>query len=110
MLLPLEGADGEREPTYDLQELQRLIGQGEISSSVTKIAEAGAAELNCGSGEIVEAVLELTNQHFFKSMESERMRGLWQDVYHLEFRGTWVYIKLQLGIKGRAIVVQFKKR
>jgi hypothetical protein len=101
---------GRGEPAYDLQELQRLVGQGEISSSITKAAELGAAELGCGLGDIVEAVLELTTQHFYKAMESERMPGLWQDVYHLRFRGTWLYIKLQLSLEGRAFVVQFKKR
>jgi hypothetical protein len=97
-------------PTYDLRELQRLIGQGEISSSITKVSELGAAELNCSRGDIVEAVLELTSRHFYKSMESERVPGLWQDVYCMAFRGTWLYIKLQLGLDGRAVVVQFKKR
>jgi motility quorum-sensing regulator / GCU-specific mRNA interferase toxin len=97
-------------PTYDLQELQRLIGQGPLSSSITKVAEEGARDFGWDLDDIVEAVLELTSQHFHKSMESERMPGLWQDVYHLEFRGIWLYIKLQLGVKGRAFVVQFKKR
>lgn len=101
---------GRGRPTYALEELQRLIGQGPISSSITKVAEEGAAGLNWSREDIVEAVLQLTTQHFFKSMESERMPGLWQDVYHLEFRGRWLYIKLQLGVNGRAFVVQFKER
>jgi hypothetical protein len=98
------------QPTYDLHELQRLIGQGPISSAITKVAEQGARDFGWGREDIVEAVLELTTQHFYKSMESERMPGLWQDVYHLEFRSRWVYIKLQLGFDGRAGVVQFKER
>jgi motility quorum-sensing regulator/GCU-specific mRNA interferase toxin len=101
---------GRGEPTYDLQELQRLIGQGEISSSITKVAEEGAAEFRWSRDDIVEAVLELEIQHFYKSMESEKIPGLWQDVYHLEFRGVGLYIKLQMGTSGRAFVVQFKKR
>lgn len=90
--------------------MQQLIGQGSISSSITKVAEEGAAEFNWNRDDIVEAVLALTSQHFYKSMESERMPGLWQDVYHLEFRGIWLYIKLQIGTRGRAFVVQFKQR
>jgi motility quorum-sensing regulator/GCU-specific mRNA interferase toxin len=97
-------------PTYDLQEIQRLLGQGPISSSITKVAEEGAAELNWTRDDLVEAVLHLTVQDFYKSMESERMPGLWQDVYHVKFRGVWLYIKLQIGVGGRAVVVQFKQR
>lgn len=101
---------GRGQPTYDLQELQRLIGQGPISSSVTKVAQEGAAEFRWDRADIVEAVLELAGQHFYKSMESERMPGFWQDVYHLEFRGVPLYIKLQMAADGRAFVVQFKRR
>lgn len=101
---------GRGEPTYDLQELQRLIGQGPVSSTITRVAEQGVVKFGWKSGDIVEAVLELTSEHFYKSMESERIPGLWQDVYHLKFRGSWLYIKLQLGVDGRAIVVQFKER
>lgn len=101
---------GRGQPTYDLHELQRLIGQGPISSSITKAAEQGARDLGWDKDDIVDAVLELTTQHFYKSMESERMPGLWQDVYHLEFRSKRLYIKLQLGFDGRAGVVQFKER
>lgn len=101
---------GRGQPTYDLQHLQQLIGQGPISSSITKMAQDGAADFCWGRTDIVEAVLELAGEHFYKSMESERMPGLWQDVYHLEFRGVPLYIKLQLAPDGRAFVVQFKGR
>jgi motility quorum-sensing regulator/GCU-specific mRNA interferase toxin len=74
------------------------------------VADEGASKLGWSRSDIVEAVLELTRQDFYKSMESERLPGLWQDVYHLEFRGVWLYIKLQLATTGRAFVVQFKRR
>lgn len=98
------------DPTYDLRELQRLIGQGRISSSVTEAAQEGAALLGLGEDDIVEAVLALTPDHFYKSMEAERFPGLWQDVYHLEFRGVSLYIKLQCSPRGLAVVVQCKRR
>ena len=86
------------------------MATGPISSSITKAAEDGATEFGWTRNDIVEAVLELTSQHFYKSMESERLPGLWQDVYHLKFRGIWLYIKLQMGTHGRAFVVQFKQK
>ena len=101
---------GKGDPRYDLQELQRLLGQGLVSSWIMGTAKQGAALLGFGEEHIVEAVLELTPQHFYKSMESERCPGLWQDVYHHEHQGVRLYIKLQMGLDGRAVVVQYKAR
>ncbi|HEX6369138.1 MAG TPA: type II toxin-antitoxin system MqsR family toxin [Longimicrobium sp.] len=98
------------EPTYDLHRLQQLLGQGLVSSWIMGTAKQGAEQLGLGDEEIVDAVLELTPQHLYKSMESERCPGLWQDVYHHEYRGLRLYIKLQMGVDGRAVVVQFKAR
>ena len=101
---------GRGQPTYDLQELQRLIGQGPVSSWFTGTAKDGADLLGLGDEDIVDVVLSLTRACFYKSMESERLPGLWQDVYHAEYRGLRLYIKLQIGGDGRAAVVQFKAR
>lgn len=97
-------------PTYDLQQLQQLVGQGELSRSITRAARQGAIEVNLIEPDIIRAVLELGQGDFYKSMEAEKCPGLWQDVYHLRYGGIEFYIKLQLGPNGRAIVVQFKKR
>jgi hypothetical protein len=101
---------GRGKPTYDLHEIQRLIGQGPISSWITPVAREGAARLRLDQSALVDVVLALTEQHFYKSMEAEKVPGLWQDVYHLEHRGIWLYIKLQLSRDGQAVVVQFKRK
>jgi hypothetical protein len=101
---------GRGEPTYDLELLQQLIGQGPVSSAITGAAKAGAGFFAFGNEEIVEAVLQLLPANFYKSMESESCRGLWQDVYHLVYRSVLLYIKLQMGADGRAVVVQFKQK
>jgi motility quorum-sensing regulator/GCU-specific mRNA interferase toxin len=110
MVLPLEGWMGRGKPTYDLHEIQRLIGQGPISSSITRTAKRGAALLDLGDDDIVDAVLALAPMHFYKSMESEQRPGLWQDVYHTVYQGLRLYIKLQIGADGRGVVVQYKAR
>lgn len=97
-------------PAYDLERLQQLVGQGLVSSWIMGTAKTGADLLGFGEDEIVDAVLQLTAHHFYKSMEFERCPGLWQDVYHLDYRGVRLYIKLQMGVDGRAVVVQFKAR
>lgn len=97
-------------PTYDLHQLQQLIGQGELSSRISAAAVTGATLLNLQESDIIAAILELGPGHFYKSMESEQCPGLWQDVYHLRYRGADLYIKLQLNLVGVAVVIQFKER
>jgi motility quorum-sensing regulator/GCU-specific mRNA interferase toxin len=97
-------------PTYDLQHLQQLVGQGPLTCAITAAARAGGIRLGLDVPETVAAVLELRESDFYKTMEAEQCPGLWQDVYHLRFRGVVLYIKLQLSPDGRAVVVQFKQR
>jgi motility quorum-sensing regulator/GCU-specific mRNA interferase toxin len=100
----------EHTPTYDLQHVQWLVGQGEVSSFITTVARNGARECGLSISELVEAVLELSPANFYKSMEADKRPGMWQDVYHLSFRGVELYIKLQISPAGDAVVVQFKAR
>ena len=97
-------------PTYDLRRVQQLVGQGPLSRSITTAAVDGADRCGFVLRDIVQAVLALSPEHFYKSMESEKMPGFWQDVYHLEYRDVVLYIKLQIGPDGRAVVVQFKEK
>lgn len=97
-------------PTYDLQYLQQLVGQGELSRIITGAAREGASDCGLDVPGIVAAVLELGPTHFYKTMEAGKCPGLWQDVYHLVFRGLELYIKLQLSPDHRATVVQLKRK
>jgi motility quorum-sensing regulator/GCU-specific mRNA interferase toxin len=108
-MLP-SGSDRSRTPTYDLEEVQRLVGQGPISRRITATAFAGADELGMEPDDIVEAILALSVGHFYKSMPSLHLPGTWQDVYHLSYRECDLYIKLQINTAGQAVVVQFKER
>lgn len=99
-----------KEPSYELRLLQRLIGQGPVSSVITRAAVDGATEIDIELDDLVSAVLTLAPEDFYKSMESERFPGLWQDVYHLAYRGRWIYVKLQILPSGIGVVVQFKRK
>jgi len=113
-MLPSGGDQSRRTPTYDLEEVQRLVGQGPISRFISNTAREGAAGLDLSETVIVEAILLLSPSNFYKTMESERTPGLWQDVYHLTYRDGDVYfnlyIKVQIDHHGRAAVISFKKR
>jgi motility quorum-sensing regulator/GCU-specific mRNA interferase toxin len=95
---------------YDLELVQQLVGQGELSRAITTAARDGARESGLGDDELVEAVLELSATDFYKSMAAEKRPGMWQDVYHLSFQGVELYIKLQISPDGKAVIVQFKER
>jgi motility quorum-sensing regulator/GCU-specific mRNA interferase toxin len=87
------------------------VGQGPLSRLITSAARLGARD--CGfsaTADIVDVVLALSPANFYKTMEAERYPGLWQDVYHTSFHGVNLYIKLQIGRDGIAVVVQFKGR
>lgn len=109
MMLPFD-PKSRTTPTYDLERVQQLVGQGTISRMFTAAAADGALGLGLGEPDIVSAIQELTPACFYKSMEAEKRPGLWQDVYHLQFRGVELYIKLQIDPAGFATVVQFKRR
>ncbi len=107
-MLPSDQSRGT--PTYDLERIQQLVGQGAISRRVTTAALEGAHQLGLDRSEIIAAVLELTPTCFHKSMEADKCPGLWQDVYHLRYRSMELYIKLQIDPVGIAVVIQFKAR
>ena len=107
----LPSHSGGRRPTYDLELVQQLIGQGPLSCLITVAAREGARD--CGFSEpddIDEVILALSPANFYKTMEAEKCPGRWQDVYHSEFYGVELYIKLQINSAGTAVVVQFKRR
>jgi motility quorum-sensing regulator/GCU-specific mRNA interferase toxin len=100
----------EETPTYDLEQVQWLVGQGELTSYISEAAIRGGEALQIGVDGIVEVVLSLEPGDFYKSMEAERRLGRWQDVYHRWLGDVEVYIKLQIDDSGRAVVIQFKRK
>jgi hypothetical protein len=42
-------------------------------------------------------------------MPADKAPGLFQDVYKINFGGVPVYLKIQIGATGRAVVISFKE-
>ena len=95
---------------YDLEEVQRLVGQGAISCKVTRAALRGAADVDLVYEDVVECVLLLEPSDFYKTMPSTQVPGSWQDVYRSTYQGLQLYIKLQINAAGLGVVIQFKER
>lgn len=99
-----------RKPTYDLKTIQKLL-QDESKRIITKASNKNAALLGYMTVEEICLVVDgLTQGHFYKSMTSEQIAGLWQDVYRTSDGTNGIYIKLQMSVDGKkAVLIQFKK-
>lgn len=99
---------GEPTPTYDLAEVQRKMRAGEYR--VTTSARDAAALLGFQESDIERCIASLRRMDFYKSMEAERAPGLWQDVYRPTFEGVALYVKVQIAVRGNAVVISFKEK
>lgn len=79
---------------------------------ITKKAQHGAAELGYMDDDaIIDVIEDIQEEDFFKSMPSEQIQSLWQDVYRVTHDGNELYIKLQLSVNNKKVVViQFKQK
>ena len=93
-------------PSYDLALFQKLFR--EDSRFMTGSAKRGSWDVGHCSTDVEECVCDvLREQHFYKTMPSQKMPGLWQDVYKVVFKDTALYVKIQIS-RGRAVLVSYK--
>ena len=93
-------------PTYPLEQIQAAVRQGRYL--ITRRAADDAAALQFDEDDIKQCVLALRDVDFCKTMASRQVEGLWQDVYRCRYCGRPIYVKVQIGGDGRAIVIAFK--
>ena len=91
-------------PTYNLESFKH--SKFEIKQS----ALLGAASLGFGRAEIHDAISAMMPQHFYKSMTSYNNRRIWQDVYHVPYRGLLLYIKFTQGTVTDFSLLSFKEK
>lgn len=94
-------------PFYELSRIQHLARLGDYL--VTRQAQRDSAALGIPLAGILACLAALTEGDFYKTMESERIPGLWQDAYRPTYSGLRLYVKLQIGPTGNAVVVSFKE-
>lgn len=97
---------------YSLDEIKVLICN-EATRVITQTALNHAVGLQLGNNEskvIVECIKSLSPKDFFKSQPSDRDHSLWHDIYRPTFRGRRLYVKVQIGHDGKAVVIQFKRK
>ncbi len=102
-----------RLPRYSLDRVQRLVAADRSTATrVTDGARRGAIELGLDESDIVECVAGLVPGHFYKTMESQRNAGTWQDVYRPSLSGIPLYVKVQIvgtDPTDLTVVISFKR-
>jgi motility quorum-sensing regulator/GCU-specific mRNA interferase toxin len=95
-----------RTPPCPLIEVKRLASEGKIE--LTRAALFGGTALGLNRDGIVDVVLALTMQDFYKSMTTYEDHKVWQDVYRPETAAGSVNLKLT--VAEDVLIVSFKER
>ena len=94
--------------TYDLELIKHLL-QSERTRIITATANQGASSLGyLNPDEIVERALLVETSDIYKTMPSEKIPGVMQDVYRSKTKRDYLYIKFQLSKDRKAVLIQFK--
>ena len=95
-------------PTYNLETVKQKIGAGFYK--ITGTAKRTADEIGFNEEDIIHVIQHcLREWDFYKTMASEKMPGLMQDVYKTEYDGLRLYIKMQFGFGNNVVVISFKR-
>jgi len=94
-----------RSPHCKLPVVKTLIAAGKVRTTMSALA--GAAAIGFGVDEIVEVVMALNVQDFYKSMTTHADHTIWQDVYRPTTRAGEVYLKLT--VIDDVLIVSFKE-
>lgn len=94
-------------PHYDLKVIVAQMNTVEnlnfTQSALNDLRLAGMTRADA-----FEVVQNLSRTNFYKSMTTYKNHQVWQDVYHVEWRGKTLYLKFQQA--GEFFIVSFKER
>jgi motility quorum-sensing regulator/GCU-specific mRNA interferase toxin len=82
-----------------------MIQAGKVR--LTNAARSGGKSLGFEPAEIVDVVIELTLNDFYKSMTTRKDHKVWQDVYRPTTKAGVVYLKLT--VVDDVLIVSFKE-
>lgn len=98
--------------TYDLALIHQLVRLSRYR--ITGSAAAGAWARGFDALDIVECVLGLQGDDFYKTMPSTTLPGRWQDVYRPNYQGVVLYVKVQVlsapDEQELLVIISFKGR
>ncbi len=97
-----------RTPHYALDSIKATFSR-ESSLRITGTARASAFALGLLMADVVRVIQGITREQFYKSMTSLADHRVWQDVYHVPFERTVLYVKFTTDAQGH-LVISFKEK
>lgn len=97
-----------RRPHYDLDTIKATFASV-ASLRLTRTARNCAFGLGLLLQGVVDLIQGMTREQFYKSMTSQMNPSLWQDVYHVPWQATVVYVKFTTDDAGY-LVISLKER
>ena len=97
-----------RRPHYSLTEIQQVVLLRGLDA-FTKTAINNADAMGLSATQMIQAILNMNKNSFYKSMTTHASSKVWQDVYHPTTIKGLAYVKVTLRDDG-AVVIQFKEK
>jgi motility quorum-sensing regulator/GCU-specific mRNA interferase toxin len=94
-----------RTPHCKLTVVKALVEAGKVRT--THAARTGATELGLTFSDMLNVVMEITSEDFYKSMTTHTDHTVWQDVYRPNTKVGDVYLKLT--VIDDVLIVSFKE-
>ncbi|OGH99908.1 MAG: toxin-antitoxin system, toxin component [Candidatus Melainabacteria bacterium GWF2_37_15] len=93
---------------YNLSLIKKLIRLKQYRITITA-SDNAEQYFGLRGNDVIEEILNLETNNFYKSMTSHNNHKIWQDVYHKPIESKIAYIKLQI-IDEKTVVIQFKEK
>lgn len=93
-------------PHCKLSVVHAMIQTGKVRATVSATTAAATVGV-FGIRAMCDVIMSLTTRDFYKSMTTHSDHKVWQDVYHGEFKGTRLYVKLT--VVDDVLIVSFKE-
>jgi motility quorum-sensing regulator/GCU-specific mRNA interferase toxin len=92
-----------RKPHYDLASIKATFATVD-ALRMTRTAHDCALALGLLLPDMVDLIQEMTRGQFYKSMTSNANAALWQDVYHVPWCDTVLYVKFTTDAEGYLVI------
>lgn len=92
-----------RKPHYDLSSIKATFSAPN-QLRMTGTARNCALSLGMLLDDVVALIQAMERNHFYKSMTSKANAAIWQDVYHVPWQHTVLYLKFTTDAEGYLVI------
>ena len=97
--------------SHDLESIkQTFCSRASLGGKITNSAFKAAQELGLTSEDVIAVIQSLTSRQFYKSMTSYADHRVWQDVYHVQYEGSDLYLKFTVQPNGEFLLISCKEK